>query len=220
VDSECRPLRYLKLHFRILKDQERKERVGGVVGRPVGGTIHHHVRQRKSPARDGASLDAGKGLRPRPSSTWREQPVGQLLPVPCAWRSCGLLCACGWLAPVGPVPWFLVLDAKGRLNGENGAFSKPPVQNASLRSPGRFAGFFAGCPFSIHRAAAVPHRPLAEHGERRLAYPFTRQYIPKQSDFDTLTDEYIQHVPDQIDSRPGKRFNLDTPLNAFNRLTR
>jgi hypothetical protein len=98
--------------------------------------------------------------------------------------------------------------------------ASPPVQNASLRSPDRFAGFFAGCLFSFHRAAAVPHRPLAEPGERRLAYPFTRQYIPKQTDFDTLTDEYIQHVPDQIDSRPVKRFNLDTPINAFNRPTR
>jgi hypothetical protein len=109
---------------------------------------------------------------------------------------------------------FSCWTAKVGLMGKTEHSARPPVQNASLRSPDRFAGFFAGCPFSFHRAASVPHRPLAEPGERRLAYPFTRQYIPKQTDFDTLTDEYIQHVPDQIDSRPGKRFN------AFNRLTR
>lgn len=59
-----------------------------------------------------------------------------------------------------------------------------------------------------------------ERGSNENLNGLIRQYIPKQTDFHTLTDEYIQHVQDQINSRPRKRFNFDTPINEFNRLTR
>lgn len=58
-----------------------------------------------------------------------------------------------------------------------------------------------------------------ERGSNENLNGLIRQYIPKQTDFDTLTDEYIQYVQDQINSRPRKRFNFDTPINEFNRLT-
>lgn len=59
-----------------------------------------------------------------------------------------------------------------------------------------------------------------ERGSNENLNGLIRQYIPKQTDFDTLSDEFIQHVQHQINNRPRKRFNFDTPINEFNRLTR
>ena len=59
-----------------------------------------------------------------------------------------------------------------------------------------------------------------ERGSNENLNGLIRQYIPKQTDFDTLSDEFIQHVQDQINSRPRKHFIFDTPSNEFNRLTR
>jgi transposase, IS30 family len=58
-----------------------------------------------------------------------------------------------------------------------------------------------------------------ERGSNENLNGLIRQYIPKQTDFDTLSDEFIQHVQDQINQRPRKRFNFDTPINQFKRLT-
>ena len=62
---------------------------------------------------------------------------------------------------------------------------------------------------------AKPYRSW-ERGSNGLI----RQYIPKRTDFNTLTDEFVQQVQDQLNRRPRKRFNFDTPINQFNRLTR
>jgi IS30 family transposase len=59
-----------------------------------------------------------------------------------------------------------------------------------------------------------------ERGSNENLNGLIRQYIPKQTDFDTLSDEFIQHVQDQINSRPRKRFNFDSPNNVYERLTR
>ena len=59
-----------------------------------------------------------------------------------------------------------------------------------------------------------------ERGSNENLNGLIRQYIPKQTDFDTLSDEFIQHVQDQINSRPRKRFNFDSPNDVFQRLTR
>ena len=59
-----------------------------------------------------------------------------------------------------------------------------------------------------------------ERGSNENLNGLIRQYIPKRTDFDTITDEFIQHVQDQINNRPRKRFNFDTPINEFKRLTR
>ncbi|MBP8823980.1 MAG: IS30 family transposase [Flavobacteriales bacterium] len=59
-----------------------------------------------------------------------------------------------------------------------------------------------------------------ERGSNENLNGLIRQYIPKQADFDTLSDEFIQHVQDQINRRPRKRFNFVAPIDEFNRLTR
>jgi IS30 family transposase len=45
-----------------------------------------------------------------------------------------------------------------------------------------------------------------------------RQYIPKQTDFSTITDEYVVYVENELNNRPRKRHNFDTPNTIFNQL--
>ena len=66
---------------------------------------------------------------------------------------------------------------------------------------------------------AKPYRSW-ERGSNENLNGLIRQYIPKRTDFNTLTDEFVQQVQDQLNRRPRKRFNFDTPINQFNRLTR
>ena len=43
-----------------------------------------------------------------------------------------------------------------------------------------------------------------------------RQYIPKKVDFDCIPQEYINFVQEQINNRPRKRFNYESPNFMFN----
>ena len=43
-----------------------------------------------------------------------------------------------------------------------------------------------------------------------------RQYIPKKVDFDCIPTDYIKFVEQQINNRPRKRFNFESPLFMFN----
>jgi len=43
-----------------------------------------------------------------------------------------------------------------------------------------------------------------------------RQYIPKKTDFDTITDEDIKKITDELNNRPRKRYKFESPLNMFN----
>ena len=43
-----------------------------------------------------------------------------------------------------------------------------------------------------------------------------RQYIPKKVDFDCIPADYIKFVEDQINNRPRKRFNFESPVFMFN----
>jgi IS30 family transposase len=45
-----------------------------------------------------------------------------------------------------------------------------------------------------------------------------RQYLPKKTDFSTITHEQIKMVEEKLNNRPRKRLNFETPLNMFNRL--
>jgi transposase, IS30 family len=47
-----------------------------------------------------------------------------------------------------------------------------------------------------------------------------RQYIPKQTDFSTITDEYVVYVENELNNRPRKRHNFETPNYVFNKLIR
>lgn len=42
-----------------------------------------------------------------------------------------------------------------------------------------------------------------------------RQYIPKNTDFSTLSDEYILHVQTELNRRPRKLLNFSTPKQKF-----
>lgn len=57
-----------------------------------------------------------------------------------------------------------------------------------------------------------------QKGAIENANKLIRQYIPKGTDFSSLTDEYIRKVQYKINSRPRKKLNFDTPKNVFFRL--
>ena len=42
-----------------------------------------------------------------------------------------------------------------------------------------------------------------------------RQYIPKQTDFNDITDEQLEHIQKQINSRPRKKIKFKTPKQEF-----
>ena len=42
-----------------------------------------------------------------------------------------------------------------------------------------------------------------------------RQYIPKKSNFDDFSDEYIQWVEDELNHRPRKRLNFESPIECL-----
>ncbi|WP_373057919.1 hypothetical protein [Gemmatimonas sp.] len=75
----------------------------------------------------------------------------------------------------------------------------------------------AKCP-ERNRLFAEPYHSW-ERGSNEDLNGLIRQYNhPKQTDFDTLSDEFIQYVQAQINSRPRKRFNVDSPVDVFERL--
>jgi transposase, IS30 family len=45
-----------------------------------------------------------------------------------------------------------------------------------------------------------------------------RQYIPKKTNFDDIDDEYIQKIETELNNRPRKRFNFQSPQERFNEL--
>ena len=55
-----------------------------------------------------------------------------------------------------------------------------------------------------------------ERGSNENLNGLVRQYIPKKTDFDTITDEYVQFVQEQLNNRPRKRFNFISPIQMFN----
>ena len=46
-----------------------------------------------------------------------------------------------------------------------------------------------------------------------------RQYIPKKTDFSTLSDEYIAYVQNELNERPRKRLGYRSPKATFDQLT-
>lgn len=55
-----------------------------------------------------------------------------------------------------------------------------------------------------------------ERGSNENLNGLVRQYIPKKTDFSTITDEYVQFVEDELNNRPRKRFNYESPNYMFN----
>ena len=42
-----------------------------------------------------------------------------------------------------------------------------------------------------------------------------RQYIPKGTDFSTLTDAFVRKIQHKINRRPRKKLNFETPKDVF-----
>lgn len=57
-----------------------------------------------------------------------------------------------------------------------------------------------------------------ERGANENLNGLVRQYIPKKTNFETITDEYISFVENELNNRPRKRLNFDTPNHVFNQL--
>jgi len=58
-----------------------------------------------------------------------------------------------------------------------------------------------------------------ERGANENLNGLIRQYIPKQTDFSTITDEYIKFVENELNNRTRKRHDFQTPNQIFNQLT-
>lgn len=62
---------------------------------------------------------------------------------------------------------------------------------------------------------AKPYRSW-ERGSNENLNRLIRQYIPKGTDFDTITDEFIKFVEQKLNDRPRKRFGFKSPNMMFN----
>ena len=47
-----------------------------------------------------------------------------------------------------------------------------------------------------------------------------RQYFPKKTNFDTVSDDEIKRVEQQLNTRPRKRFGFKSPIQEFHSLTK
>jgi len=56
-----------------------------------------------------------------------------------------------------------------------------------------------------------------ERGSNENLNGLIRQYIPKKTDFTTLTNKYIKYVENKLNNRPRKRFNFESPNKVFNK---
>lgn len=54
-----------------------------------------------------------------------------------------------------------------------------------------------------------------ERGSNENLNGLIRQYIPKKTDFNTISDAYIQQIEKDLNNRPRKRFNFESPLIIF-----
>ena len=57
-----------------------------------------------------------------------------------------------------------------------------------------------------------------ERGANENLNGLVRQYIPKKTDFSTVTDDFIIRIQKKINSRPRKRFNYENPIFVKNEL--
>jgi len=62
---------------------------------------------------------------------------------------------------------------------------------------------------------ANPYSPW-ERGANENINGLIRQYIPKSSSFEELTQEKIIEIQEKLNNRPRKRFNFETPNDMFN----
>lgn len=56
---------------------------------------------------------------------------------------------------------------------------------------------------------------LRERGANENMNGLIRQYVPKGSSFEDLTDEYIELIQNKLNNRPRKRLGFLTPIEYF-----
>jgi IS30 family transposase len=57
-----------------------------------------------------------------------------------------------------------------------------------------------------------------ERGANENLNGLIRQYIPKKTDFDTITDKFVKQIQNKINRRPRKRFKFKNPIFVKNEL--
>ncbi len=57
-----------------------------------------------------------------------------------------------------------------------------------------------------------------ERGANENLNGLIRQYIPKKTDFNTITDEFVKRIQNKLNNRPRKRFNYNNPIFVKNEL--
>lgn len=70
-----------------------------------------------------------------------------------------------------------------------------------------------GVPFFF----ATPYHSW-ERGSNENLNGLVRQYIPKKTDFSTLSDAYVKEVENILNNRPRKRYNFESPTFVMNQL--
>ena len=57
-----------------------------------------------------------------------------------------------------------------------------------------------------------------ERGANENLNGLIRQYIPKKTDFSTLTDDYIKSIETKLNIRPRKRYNFENPIFVMEKI--
>ena len=57
-----------------------------------------------------------------------------------------------------------------------------------------------------------------ERGSNENLNGLIRQYIPKKTDFRTISDTYIKEIETKLNNRPRKRYNYETPIFVMEKL--
>jgi IS30 family transposase len=57
-----------------------------------------------------------------------------------------------------------------------------------------------------------------ERGANENLNGLIRQYIPKKTDFSTLTDDYIKLIETKLNNRPRKRYNFENPIFVMEKI--
>ena len=59
-----------------------------------------------------------------------------------------------------------------------------------------------------------------ERGANENTNGLIRQYIPKKTNFETITEEYIEYVQHKLNNRPRKRLNFLSPNEIYNKFVK
>jgi transposase, IS30 family len=70
--------------------------------------------------------------------------------------------------------------------------------------------------FNIDFYFAKPYASW-QRGSNENLNGLIRQYIPKKTDFNTISADYIEKIVHDLNRRPRKRYNFESPLNMFNK---